>query len=131
MSGPPRNTNSLRIRPSNPQLCPKNMDPSLLGGSAEGPYPGADLSFSRGGGWIFKKNSKILSTFFRSTKSIFRALPNFSWSNFCAVRKILKKRPKFSIYWRPWCLMKIFRVRHQIWISQNSTKGEPFGSSNP
>ena len=32
---------------------------------------------------------------------------------------------KISIYWR---LRKIFRVGHQILISQNSTKGGPFGS---
>ena len=38
---------------------------------------GADLGFSRGGGRIFKKFSKILTTFFffGSTKMIFRALP--------------------------------------------------------
>ena len=37
---------------------------------------GADLGFSRGGGRIFKKFSKILTTFFfRSIRLIFRALP--------------------------------------------------------
>ena len=38
-------------------------------------HPGADLGFSRGGR-IFKKCSKVLTAFFfRSTKLIFRGLP--------------------------------------------------------
>ena len=34
---------------------------------------------------------------------------------------------KISIYWRHKRLLKNFRVRHQKWISQNSTKGDPLG----
>ena len=59
---------------------------------------GADLGFSRGGR-IFKKVSKILSSFFfRPTKMIFRPLPKrykdpeepCFGKNFCAAGKSLK-----------------------------------------
>ena len=54
----------------------------------------ADLGFSRGGR-IFKKLSKILTTFFfffRSTKLIFRALPKHCFAPILA--KFLKKQSK-------------------------------------
>ena len=36
---------------------------------------------------------------------------------------------KVSIYWRQRRLQKVFRVRHQKWILENSTKGRPFESA--
>ena len=75
----------------------------------------ADLVFSWGGGAVFQKNSKIWSTFFRSTKLIFRALPehykdlilnkNFAPQVFVQNKKnlILKKQVKkqfLSIFWK-------------------------------
>ena len=102
----------------------------------------ADLGFSqRGGGADFQ----IL--FFRSTKLILRALPKHCFVPICFVRrrqkaflgtfwKISTKKSRFfrralplkaRIYWRHRRLKKIFRVRRQNWISQNSTKGCPFG----
>ena len=60
--------------------------------------PVADLGFSRGGGRIFKKKSKILTTFF-----LFLGRPNFFelsqstvlplfWQNFLRRRQIFEKK---------------------------------------
>ena len=72
---------------------------------------GADLGFSRGGGRIFEKISKILTTFFfffRSTKLIFRALPKHCFApilaKFCAPQanfwKNSKKKPFLGTFWK-------------------------------
>ena len=107
----------------------------------------ADLGFSRGVGRIFKNFvRKLCRTFFKSTKLICWALLNyckdpiltkFSAPFLGTFWKILtKNRAFFGVrsplklrYWRPRCLKKNFRVRHQKWISENSTKGGPFGSA--
>ena len=115
---------------------------------------GADLGFSRGGGGrIFKKFRKFCRPFFTSTKLIFRALPKHCfapiWPNFEKNRpkkgvfrhflEIFDQKIAFffgarspfktCIYWRLRRLKKVFRVHHQKWISQNSTKGWPFKSA--
>ena len=68
-------------------------------------YTGADLGFSRGGGRIFKKISKILTTFFffRSTKLIFRALPKHGFvpilaKFFAPQAKFWKKQAKKGVF---------------------------------
>ena len=71
---------------------------------------GADLGFSRGGGRIFKKISKILTTFFffRSTKLIFRALPKHCFApilaKFSAPQanfwKKKVKKPFLGTFWK-------------------------------
>ena len=66
---------------------------------------GADLGFSRGGGRIFKKFSKILTTFFffRSTKLIFRALPKHCFApilaKFSAPQANFSKNSQKSRFW--------------------------------
>ena len=59
---------------------------------------GADLGFSRGGGGLegdLQKILKILSTFFRSTKLIYRALPEQKhpfWPNFLRCSQNFEKK---------------------------------------
>ena len=58
-------------------------------------FSGADTGFSQGGGWIFNKILKFLSTFSRSTKLNFCALQITVNTLFCQIfllrRQTLKK----------------------------------------
>ena len=59
-------------------------------------FSGADTGFSQGGGWIFNKILKFLSTFSRSTKLNFCALQITVNTLFCQIfllrRQTLKKK---------------------------------------
>ena len=115
----------------------------------------AGLGFFRGGGEIFKNFSELSSTFFRSIKCIFRALPKHKKSflgKICALQaNFLKNGPKIVNFWEsltkklrffhcalspskqiqlaPGRFRKILRGCLQKWLSQNSTKGGPSGSA--
>ena len=114
-------------------------------------YTGADLGFSRGGGRIFKKFSKILTTFFfRSTKLIFRALPKHCFAPILAKfsapqanfwKNSQKSRfwalfekfwQKIAFFWRALPLKNSIYWRRSVGqkgISEKVSKGGPFGSA--
>ena len=99
--------------------------------------------FLEGGGGWFSKLSKILSTFFRSTNVIFRALPEHLYRPYFDKKKtILKNQVKNSVFAhflenfdqkcvflalappQNWCIGAILDV-DQKWILWNNTKGDP------
>ena len=87
---------------------------------------GRSRIFSREGGGFINKNSILLSTFFRSTKLILRALTNHQKNStltiFLAFSGILGNRV-CSARAASYKIRKLLGSVSQNWISQNSSKG--------
>ena len=97
------------------RFCFKNVTRKIRGGSR---------IFSRGGERIFKKFSKILTTFFfRSTKQIFRALPKHCFApilaKFCAPQANFWKNSQKS---RFWAFFEKFWQKNRVFLARSPSK---------